>query len=78
MINIKKGNYEKHSNTSRDSFYQDMLKNIDIQSELKKMMDKAIYSKEYKIANDIKQGINEIKQNKTKPIENLLHWLHLS
>ena len=56
-----------------DSFYQDMLKkNIDIQSELKKMMDKVIYSKEHKIANDIKQGINEIKQNKTKPIENLL------
>ena len=36
------------------------------------MMDKVIYSKEHKIANDIKQGIKEIKQNKTKPIENLL------
>ena len=32
-----------------DAIYQDMLKNgIDIQGELKKMMKKAIYYKEYK------------------------------
>jgi hypothetical protein len=36
------------------------------------MINKIIYHKEYKIANDIKQGINEVEQDKTKPIENLL------
>ncbi len=37
-----------------DNIYQDMLKSgIDIQGELKKMMKKAIYHKEHKIATEI-------------------------
>jgi len=59
-----------------DNIYQDMLKNgIDIQGELKKMMKKAIYHKEHKIANDIKQGLDEVKSGKTRPIKDLFDEL---
>ena len=48
-----------------DSVYQDMLKSgIDIQGELKKMLNKAIYHKEHKIANEISQGFKEVEQYK--------------
>jgi hypothetical protein len=48
-----------------DSVYQDMLKSgIDIQGEFKKMLNKAIYHKEYKIANEISQGFKEVEQYK--------------
>ena len=59
-----------------DNIYQDMLKSgIDIQGELKKMMKKAIYHKEYKMAIEINQGINEIKNGTTRPIEDLFSEL---
>ncbi len=59
-----------------DSVYQDMVqRGIDIQGELKKMMDKAIYHREHKIANDIKQGIDEVKNRKSRPIEDLFSEL---
>jgi len=59
-----------------DNIYQDMLKSgIDIQGELKKMMKKAIYHKEYKMATEINQGINEVKNGKTRPIEDLFSEL---
>lgn len=59
-----------------DNVYQDMQKRgIDIQGELKKMMTKAIYHKEHKIATDIKQGLDEVKEGKIKPIEDLLSEL---
>lgn len=59
-----------------DSVYQDMLKRgIDIQGELKKMMDKAIYHKEHKIANDIIIGLKEVKAGKTRPIKELFSEL---
>jgi len=59
-----------------DNIYQDMLKNgIDIQGELKKMMKKAIYHKEYKIADDVVQGIKEAKAGKSRPIEDLFSEL---
>lgn len=59
-----------------DNIYQDMLKNgIDIQGELKKMIKKAIYNKEYKIANEIKQGLDEVKDGKTRPIKDLFDEL---
>ncbi len=59
-----------------DNIYQDMLKNgIDIQSELKKMMKKAIYHKEHKIASDITVGIEDIKAGKTRPIKDLFGQL---
>ena len=59
-----------------DTIYQDMLKNgIDIQDELKKMMKKAIYHKEHKIATEINQAINEVKNGKSRPIEDLFSEL---
>ena len=59
-----------------DNVYQDMLKSdIDIQGELKNMMDKAIYHKEHKIADEIIKGLNEVKNGKTKPIEDLFSEL---
>lgn len=59
-----------------DSIYKDMLKNgIDIQGELKKMMKKAIYHKEYKIAKEINQGLNDVKNGKTRPIKDLFNEL---
>jgi len=45
-----------------DNIYQDMQKSgIDIQGELKKMIEKVLYHKEHKIANDIVQGFEEVK-----------------
>jgi len=59
-----------------DNIYQDMLKSgIDIQGELKKMMKKAIYHKEHKIAIEITQAINEVKNGKSRPIEELFSEL---
>jgi len=59
-----------------DNIYQDMQKSgIDIQGELKKMLKKVIYHKEHKIANDIIQGLDEVKQGKTRPIEDLFNEL---
>ena len=59
-----------------DNVYQDMVqRGIDIQGELKKMMDKAIYHKEHKIANDIATGLEEINQGKTRPIKDLFSKL---
>jgi len=59
-----------------DNIYQDMLKSgIDIQGELKKMMKKAIYHKEHKIATEITQAINEVKNGKSRPIEELFSEL---
>ena len=48
-----------------DSIYQDMLKSgINIQEELNKLLKKTIYHKEYKIANDIMIGLDEIEEYK--------------
>jgi spore coat protein CotF len=59
-----------------DNIYQDMLQSgIDIQGELKKMIKKTIYHKEYKMANEINQGISEIRNGKTRPIEDLFNEL---
>jgi hypothetical protein len=59
-----------------DSVYQDMLKSgIDIQGELKKMLNKAIYHKEHKIANNIIIGLKEVKAGKTRPIKELFSEL---
>lgn len=59
-----------------DNVYQDMVqRGVDIQGELKKMLNKAIYHKEHKIATDIKQGLEDIKNGKTRPIEDLFSEL---
>jgi len=48
-----------------DSMYQDMLKSgINIQEELNKLLQKTIYHKEHKIANDIIVGLEEVEHYK--------------
>ena len=53
-----------------DKFYNDIIKSgIDLQHELKKMIQKAIYINEHKIADEIKQGLSEIEQFKQGKID---------
>ena len=55
-----------------DSMYDDIVKKgIDIQDELKKVLHKLTYKKEYSIASDINQSLQDIKDNKSKPIAEL-------
>jgi len=57
-----------------DNFYNDMLKRgVNLEEELKKIIKRAVYKKEYQIAQGIKEGLEEIKANKTRPIEELLN-----
>ena len=56
-----------------DNVYQDILKSgIDIQSELKDMIKKAIYKKEHKIANELAISLNDVAKRKTKSLQDLL------
>ncbi len=53
-----------------DSFYDDIISSgVNIQSELKKMMEKIVYQKEYQIANKIKQGLEEVEEYKSGNLE---------
>jgi hypothetical protein len=59
-----------------DSVYNDMVaRGVNLQDELKNMFKKAIYKKEHKIANDIKQGLEDVKNGKTRPVQDLLNEL---
>ncbi|MEA2028878.1 MAG: hypothetical protein U9N49_07875 [Campylobacterota bacterium] len=59
-----------------DSFYNDMLKRgVNLEEELKKIIKRTVYKKEYQIAQDIKEGLEDIKAKKTRPIEELLNEL---
>ena len=56
-----------------DTLYADVLKKgIDLQVELKKALHKILYSKEHKIANDINQSLKDLKDGKSKPLDELL------
>lgn len=56
-----------------DSVYQDILKSgINIQSELKELIKKAIYKKEHKIANELAISLSDVAKEKTKPLQDLL------
>ena len=56
-----------------DALYNDVIKKgIDIQAELKKALHKVLYSKEYKIANDINQSLEDMKDGKSRPLSELL------
>ncbi len=55
-----------------DNFYNDIIKKgIDIQEVMKETLSKIAYSKEYKIANDINQSIQDVKAGNSKPISEL-------
>ena len=50
-----------------DNMYQEILKSgINVQSEFNKLLQKTIYHKEHKIANDIIIGLEEVKQDLLK------------
>jgi len=55
-----------------DNFYNDIIKKgIDVQEVMKETLSKIAYSKEYKIANDIKQSIQDVKVGNSRPISEL-------
>ncbi len=59
-----------------DNLYNEMIKKgINIQDELKLAFNKILYKKEYQIADEINQSINEVKQGKTQPIQKLFSEL---
>lgn len=59
-----------------DNIYNDMVsRGVNLQEELKDIIKKAIYKKEYKMANDIKQGLEDVKKGKTRPVQDLLNEL---
>ena len=56
-----------------DTLYDDIVKKgIDVQAELKKALQKIIYAKEYKIANDINESLKDIKEDNSRPLSELL------
>ncbi len=59
-----------------DNLYDEIIKRgINVQDELKLALNKILYKKEYKIADEINQSINEVKQGKTQPIQKLFSEL---
>ncbi len=55
-----------------DNLYDDILKSgINIQDEIKSTLYKLVYKKEHKIANDIKMALQDIQENRSKPISEL-------
>ncbi len=57
-----------------DSFYNDMMKRgVNLEEELKRIIKRTVYKREYQIAQDIQEGIKDIKANKTRPIEKLFN-----
>lgn len=59
-----------------DSLYNEIIKKgINIQDEFKKTLHKMLYKKEHKIADDINQALDEVKQGKTNSIQKLFSEL---
>jgi len=59
-----------------DTLYDDIVKKgIDIQAVVKDTLKKVLYSKEYKIANEINQSIQDVKAGNSKPISELFSEL---
>ncbi len=59
-----------------DTLYDDIVKKgINIQEVMKDTLKKTLYSKEYKIADDISKSMQDIKSENTKPVSELLSEL---
>lgn len=59
-----------------DNLYNELTqRGINIQDELKNALHKMLYKKEYQIADDINQALNEVKQGKSNPIQKLFSEL---
>jgi hypothetical protein len=56
-----------------DTIYNEILKSgVNIQEELKLALHKLVYKKEYQIASEINESIQDIKQGNSRPISELL------
>ncbi len=59
-----------------DSLYNEIVKKgINVQDEFKNALHKMLYKKEHKMADDINQALDEVKQGKTQPIQKLFSEL---
>lgn len=59
-----------------DNLYNEIVsRGINVQDELKMALHKILYKKEYQIADEIKQAMNEVKQGKTNSIQKLFNEL---
>jgi len=57
-----------------DNIYDNISKlGINIKDEFNSFLEKVIYSKEYKIAQDIKNALSEVKQKKTTNLDEFLN-----
>jgi antitoxin component of RelBE/YafQ-DinJ toxin-antitoxin module len=57
-----------------DNIYDNISKlGINIKDEFNSFLEKVIYSKEYKIAQDIKNALSEVKQKKTTNLDKFLN-----
>ena len=60
----------------QDEIYQDIVNSgIDIQEEFKKTINRLLHKKEHIMAQEINSAINDVKANKSKPINELLNAL---
>jgi len=50
-----------------------MKRGVNLEEELKRIIKRTVYKREYQIAQDIQEGIKDIKANKTRPIEKLFN-----
>ena len=56
-----------------DAIYNDIkIKGIDIKKEIERNIKKIVYAKEYKMAEEIKDALKDIKAGKTRPLNEFL------
>jgi len=56
-----------------DTIYNDIKrKGIDIKKEIERNIKKIVYAKEYKMAEEIKDALKDIKAGKTRPLNEFL------
>ena len=57
-----------------DTLYNDIKKKgIDIKKEIEKNIRRIVYAKEYKIAEEIKDALGDLKKGKTIPLDEVLN-----
>ncbi len=57
-----------------DTLYNDIKKKgIDIKKEIEKNIRRIVYAKEYKIAEEIKDALSDLKKGKTIPLDEVLN-----
>ena len=57
-----------------DPLYKEILKKgIDIKKELEENIRKIVYTKEYKMAEEIKTSLQDLKEGKSRPLNEVLN-----